>query len=184
MRTHTMLTTSLLLILLNFSSCLANAGHAGSSHKHLTPWEQIHQTLHTYPLAIDNKDSSLFPAVFAPDAFANYTGPLSNLTGIEAITTALQASVANVLSQHQLGTTVIGIHEPTGHSGRHHTANSTTYFVASLFGTGEEFPMSSHVYLYGQYRDVLARLDVGWRITKRQLVFMGPFVGDQSLLGG
>lgn len=157
---------------------VASEERGPKSHTHLSPWVQIHQTLHTYPLAIDGKDAALFHRVFAQDAFANYTGPLSNLTGIDAITTALRASVANVLSQHQLGTTVIDIHKGAT------TANSTTYFTASLFGTGDKFPTSSHVYLYGLYSDVLRRSDVGWRITSRQLVFMGPNVGDQDLLGG
>ena len=48
----------------------------------LTTWEQIQQTLRTYPLAIDTKDFGLLTAVFAPTATANY---LSNLTSIAAI---------------------------------------------------------------------------------------------------
>jgi hypothetical protein len=39
------------------------------------------------------------------NAFTNHTGPLSSLIGLQAIETALTASVANVLSQHLLGTT-------------------------------------------------------------------------------
>jgi len=39
------------------------------------------------------------------NAFTNHAGPLSSLTGLQAIETALTASVANVLSQHLLGTT-------------------------------------------------------------------------------
>jgi SnoaL-like domain len=96
----------------------------------LSTWKQIHQTIHTYPLAIDRKNFSLLREVFTPNAFANYTGPLSSLTGLQAIETALTVSVANVLSQHLLGTIVIDIHKDQK------SANSTTYFQASLFSTG------------------------------------------------
>lgn len=37
--------------------CLSNLTFA------LTPWESIHQTIHTYPLAIDSKDFALFSKV-------------------------------------------------------------------------------------------------------------------------
>lgn len=170
MRTNVSTILSLALVLLSSSPSL------GYGYGPLTVWEEIHQTLNTYPIAIDSKSGALFSQVFTPDAFANYTGPLSNLRGLRNITVALQASVANVLSQHQLGTTVINIQDDK--------ANSTTYFVASLFGTGKKYPTTAYVYLYGQYRDTLVRLEQGWRIKTRYLVFMGPFVGNQSLLGG
>ncbi|KAL9065785.1 MAG: hypothetical protein Q9161_008010 [Pseudevernia consocians] len=150
--------------------CVSNLASA------LTPWESIHQTIHTYPLAIDSKDFAMLSKVFAPDASANYTGDLSNLNGLSAIQTGLAASVANVYSQHLLGTTVIDIHSDRI------TANSTTYFQASLFG--KPYSIGSVVYLYGYYGDALEKINEGWRISKRQLVFQGPgFVGNVSLLG-
>ena len=107
---------------------------------------------------------------------ANYTGPLSNLTGLAAIQTGLAASVARVDSQHLLGTTVIDIHESR------RSANSTTYFQATLFG--RPYYIGSVVYLSGYYADVLERVTEGWRVAKRQLVFQGPgFVGNLSLVG-
>ena len=142
----------------------------------LTPWEQIHQTIDTYPLAIDRKDFGLLSQVFTPTAFANYTGPLSNLTGLPAIQSGLAASVATVGSQHLLGTTVIDIH-PSGS-----TANSTTYFQASLFGLGKA--LGQVVYLYGYYADDLVRMKGKWLIDSRELVFQGPYIGNTSLLGG
>jgi hypothetical protein len=90
----------------------------------LFTWEQVHQTIHTYHLAIDHKNFSLLREAFIPNAFANYTGSLSSLTGLQAIEATLTASVANVLSQHPLGTIVIDIHK-----GRK-SANSTAYFQA------------------------------------------------------
>lgn len=156
----------------------------------LTNWEQIHQTLHTYPLAIDGKDFALLSSVFAPNAFANYTGPLSNLTGLAAIESGLAASVASVNSQHLLGTTVIDIHggNETGDAGygagegKPTTANSTTYFQATLFG--KPYATGELVTLYGYYADELVKLNEGWRISDRLLVFIGPgFVGNLTLVG-
>ena len=142
----------------------------------LTFWESIHQTIHTYPRAIDSKDFALFSEVFAPNAFANYTGDLSSLNGLSAIRKGLAASVANVDSQHLLGTTVIDIHSDRT------SANSTTYFQASLFG--KPYTIGSVVYLYGYYADTLEKAIEGWRISKRQLVFQGPgYVGNLSLVG-
>lgn len=133
----------------------------------LTPWESIHQTLHTYPLAIDSKDFGLLSSVFAQSAVANYTGPLSNLDGLPAISAGLSASVAKLFSQHLLGTTVIDIH--TGGK----KANSTTYFQATLFG--DPYSLGSVVVLYGFYADDLVEKAGGkWLIEKRTLVFMGP----------
>ncbi|KAL8788853.1 MAG: hypothetical protein Q9195_007116 [Heterodermia aff. obscurata] len=142
----------------------------------LTAWESIHQTIHTYPLAIDSKDFALLSKVFSPDAVANYTGAYSNLTGLAAIQTSLAAIVARLDSQHALGTTVIDI------DCKKKSANSTTYFHASLFGN--PYSIGSEVYSYGYYVDALQRRTDGWRIARRQLVFLGPgFVGNLSLVG-
>ena len=143
----------------------------------LTSWESIHQTLHTYPLAIDSKDFALLSTVFTPTATANYTGDLSNLTGLPAIQAGLSASVAHVFSQHLLGTLVIDI-GPFGKK-----ANSTTYFQATLFG--DPYSLGSLVTLYGFYADDLVVEGGRWLIEKRTLVFQGPgFVGNLSLVGG
>lgn len=147
------------------------------AHTGLTTWEEIHQTLHTYPLAIDSKASSLFTSVFTEDAFANYTGPLSNLTGIDAIREALLASVAGLVTQHQLGTTVIDIAE--GGKG----ANSTTYFTANLVSVAPQ-TTGDFTVLFGLYRDELVETDAGWRIGRRQLEFMTPNLGNLTLGGG
>jgi len=150
---------------------------ASGSPSQLTTWEQIHQTLHTYPLAVDFKQASLYPQVFANDAFANYTGPLANLTGIDAIREGLMASVASLISQHQLGTTVIDIHDDGV------SANSTTYFTATLF-TLMPNQMGSRDYtiLYGLYSDQLKLVqNEGWRISTRYLEFMAPNLGNLTL---
>jgi len=157
-----------LVSLVPLSSCIIIA---------LTPWEQIHQALHTYPLAIDSKDFGLLSAVFTPNAFANYTGALSNMTGLAAIQAGLAASVVSVDSQHLLGTTTIQI----DNNGT--VANSTTYFQASLFG--KPYSVGEVLYLYGYYQDQLVQVGNGWRIDNRLLVFQGPgMVGNLSVLGG
>ena len=145
------------------------------SHSALTPWEKIHQTLHTYPLAIDFRDGPLFAAVFAPNAVANYTGPLSNLTGIDAIKDGLLASVAGLVTQHQLGTTVIKIGAGA------ESASSTTYFTANLVSVAPSKTAGDFTVLFGNYRDELVVTDKGWRILRRQLQFMTPNLGNLTL---
>ncbi|KAJ9607295.1 hypothetical protein H2200_008368 [Cladophialophora chaetospira] len=152
----------------------STAAHSPSNPTSLTPWEQIHQTLNTYPLAIDFKNGPLFASVFAPDAFANYTGYLSNLTGIDAIRDGLLQSVSGLASQHQLGTTVINIAEDA------QSANSTTYFTASLFSVAPA-TAGDFTILFGLYADDLVNGVEGWRIVKRQLVFMAPNLGNLTL---
>ena len=147
---------------------------AASYGSGLTPYESVLQTLNTYPLAIDSKTPSLFPVVFTQDAVANYTGPLSNLTGLDAIRDGLLASVQYVLSQHQLGTTVVNIAEDGA------SANSTTYFTATLWGNIDAIRYS-YAILFGLYDDQLVDTDAGWRIKARTLVFMGPNLGNLTL---
>lgn len=150
---------------------LASTARAKST---LTTFEQIQQTLNTYPLAIDFKNGPLFTSVFTQDAFANYTGPLSNLTGIDAVREGLLASVAGLATQHQLGTTLIDIDEDSKE------ANSTTYFTANLVSVAPE-TAGSFTVLFGLYRDDLVETKEGWRISRRQLEFMTPNLGNLTL---
>lgn len=176
--------------LLSVVALTISAAKGQSATAGLTTWEQIHQTLNTYPLAVDFKNAALFPHVFAPNAVANYTGALSNMTGIEAITQGLLASVSSLITQHQLGTTTIDISvpgakggDPDDKTGR--TANATTYFTAALFSSAPETP-GAYTILFGLYSDELVETDVTdgpspWRIVKRQLVFMTPTLGNLTL---
>jgi hypothetical protein len=143
----------------------------------LTNWEQIHQTLARYPLAIDSKNFTALSLVFAPDAVANYTGQASNLTGLAGIQEGLAQAVSTYSQpQHLLGTIVIDMHEPAiavrdgkadGGLRKKATANSTQYFQATLFSSGS----SDVTTLFGYYADCLAKRPEGWRIEKRQLTF-------------
>ena len=157
-------------------STLTLFGNLALARVALTPWEEIHQTLHKYPLAIDFKNGLLFTDVFAPDAFANYTGPLANLTGIDVIRDSLLASVNGLVSQHQLGTTLIDI---CCTSSKH--ANSTTYFTANLVSVKPSKTAGDFTVLFGNYRDQLVVTSEGWRIKQRQLEFMTPNLGNLTL---
>ncbi|KAK5741305.1 hypothetical protein LTR17_004011 [Elasticomyces elasticus] len=133
---------------------------------------QIRNTLALYPLCIDGKDFASLSFVFTEDAVANYSEPLNTLTSLSDIQTVLEASLAPVATQHQLGTQVV---ELFGHC----AARSLTYFVANHFGKGVY--EGQVAYAYGQYRDVWTKTSAGWRIKERTLAYMGPLVGNASI---
>lgn len=152
----------------------------GSRANPLSTWEEIHETIHSYAPAIDAKSLPALSRVFLPDAVANYTGALSDLHGLHNISVALFALAGGVNTQHQIGTTLIDIHDKR--YGRE-SANSTTYFTATLFGDGKKHPTSAYGYVYGQFRDALVKTKQGWRIKRREMVPFGTFVGNQTLFG-
>ena len=53
-------------------------------------WLAIHQTLNTYPLAIDSKDFGLLSQVFTNDVIANYSTGVGVLQGLTAVEEGLQ----------------------------------------------------------------------------------------------
>lgn len=138
-----------------------------------TPYELISQTLNTYPLAVDFKRADLFPKIFTQDVFANYTGTLSNVTGLTNFTEALLLSVSTLVTQHQLGTTLVDITNSS-------YANSTTYFTANLVSVVPA-TQGSFTVLFGLYRDTLVGTSEGWRIKIRYLEFMTPNIGNLTL---
>lgn len=171
MRTTTIFSFAIAILFKTTHSTLANS-QPSPCPSAPTAWEQIHQTLHTYPIAIDSKSGPLFASVFAPDATANYTGSMSNLIGLDAIRDALLTTVSTAISQHQQGTTMITIAED-GLS-----ANSTTYFTATIFSVVPA-TQGEYTVLIGLYDDELVDLEgIGWRINKRQLMFMTPSLGN------
>lgn len=92
--------------------------------------DQIRNTLAHYPLAIDGKNFDALGLVFTTDAVANYSAPLFILSGLDELKSALQRSLAPVLSQHIYGTQLIEVEK-----GRK-TAKAVTYFTANHFGVG------------------------------------------------
>jgi len=81
-----------------------------------------------------------------------------------------------VTTQHALSTTLINV--PTG---KDQVATSTSYFRAIHFGMGQFEGQS--LLAYGRYEDELVLTNAGWRIDKRNLIYMGPFVGNISIFG-
>ena len=104
------------VVLLSFLSLLLSVVNGQS----LTTWEQIHQTLSTYPLAIDSKNFGLLSQVFTTNAVANYSTGTGVLTGLPNIETTLQQELSPVITQHLLGTMKIDI------AANGTAANSTT----------------------------------------------------------
>jgi len=134
----------------------------------LSIWEEIHQTLHTYLLAIDTKDFDLLTSIFI-------TSPTPNYTGIAAIQTGLAGSVAKsipstYLARQRLAST---------------TARAQTPRPISRRACLERAHMRGKCcILYGFYADALGLVKgKGWRIAKRTLVFQGPgMTGNQSII--
>ena len=52
-------------------------------------------------------------------------------------------------------------------------------YQASQFGTGNS--TGQVLYSYGQYLDMLIATSAGWRINHRQLMYMGPNIGNISV---
>ncbi|KAF1984373.1 hypothetical protein K402DRAFT_381074 [Aulographum hederae CBS 113979] len=126
-------------------------------------YDSIRSTLSRYALAIDLKDFDSLDSVFTKDIVANYSEPLNVLTGIEEVKTSLEASLAPVTSVHSITTQLIDFHDDD-------TVSSLTYYTAAQFGTGSL--EGELVSAWGRYEDELVRTLVGWRISKRQLVYM------------
>lgn len=91
-------------------------------------------------------------------------------------------SLAPVTTQHALTTQLISFENDT-------VANAITYYTASHFGQGEA--EGQVLYAYGKYLDALIKIsnassilkDPIWRISTRELVYMGPFIGNTSVFG-
>ncbi|RMJ27518.1 hypothetical protein PHISP_01647 [Aspergillus sp. HF37] len=136
--------------------------------------ESIRNTLALYPFAIDGKNFDALSNVFSADAAANYSAPLNVLSPLSDIKATLSASLSCVTTQHQFGTQLIDIDGPL-------EARSVTYFRAAHFGTTPETE-DQVLYTFGQYQDAWRRqADASWRIVRRDLVYMGPRIGNQMV---
>ncbi|KAH8697812.1 hypothetical protein BGW36DRAFT_427760 [Talaromyces proteolyticus] len=133
--------------------------------------EAIRNTLALYPFAIDGKNFAALDNIFMQNAVANYSAPLNVLTPLSQIQSVLSSSLACVTTQHMFGTQVIEIISPT-------VAVSVTYYRAAHFGTNNQ--TGQVAYAYGQYQDTWQRqADWTWKITYRNLVYMGPIIGNE-----
>ncbi|OBT61026.1 hypothetical protein VE03_09626 [Pseudogymnoascus sp. 23342-1-I1] len=134
--------------------------------------EAIRATLSLYPLAIDGKNFGSLSLIFAEDAVANYSAPLNVLSPLSTIQSVLEASLKPVTTQHSFGTQLIDVLSRD-------EAFSVTYYTATHFGRGEFEGRTATA--FGQYQDVWRRGEGGWRIGHRNLVYMGPIVGDLTI---
>ncbi|OQO07554.1 hypothetical protein B0A48_07251 [Cryoendolithus antarcticus] len=140
-------------------------------------YNAIRNTISTYSLAIDSKVFGRLSQVFTTDVVANYSEPLNVLRGLTQVQAVLQQSLAPVTTQHALSTQVIDINGDS--------ANSTTYLTASHFGSG--LYEGQVLYAYGRYVDQLVRVSQAyakrpiWRVKARNLVYLGPFIGNSSV---
>ncbi|KAK6439080.1 hypothetical protein LTR95_004711 [Oleoguttula sp. CCFEE 5521] len=157
--------------------CLNGLVLAASAGSIAEDYNAIQNTISTYSLAIDSKDFGRLSQVFTTDIVANYSEPLNAITGLAQVQQVLQKSLAPVTTQHALSTQVIDIHGDS--------ANSTTYLTASHFGSG--LYEGQVLYAYGKYIDQLVRMSRAyaqaptWRVRARNLVYMGPFIGNASV---
>ncbi|OAA39216.1 hypothetical protein BBO_06640 [Beauveria brongniartii RCEF 3172] len=147
-----------------------NAGNGANTSE----VEAIRNTLALYPLAIDGKNFAALERVFASNAVANYSDPIGVLTSLSTIQSVLQEGVAAFTTQHSYGTQLIEVTSLT-------SAKSLTYIIATHFGknahAGKAFTA------YGQYQDTWVKQSGGkWRISRRNLVYMGPLTGDTSIM--
>ncbi|KAE9369899.1 hypothetical protein N431DRAFT_414235 [Stipitochalara longipes BDJ] len=135
--------------------------------------EAIRTTLALYPLAIDGKNFEALDQVFSSNAVANYSAPLNVLTPLSTIESVLQSSLAAVTTQHAFATQLIDVLSPV-------SAFSVTYYTATHFGRGPFLGATATA--YGQYQDLWAKQsDASWKITHRNLVYMGPLVGNLTI---
>ncbi|KFZ19524.1 hypothetical protein V502_03605 [Pseudogymnoascus sp. VKM F-4520 (FW-2644)] len=135
--------------------------------------ETIRATLALYPLAIDGKNFESLSLIFASDAVANYSAPLNVLTPLSTIQSVLETSLNPVTTQHSFGTQLIDVLS-------YDSAFSVTYYTATHFGRGGFEGKTATA--FGQYQDVWKKQGNGeWKITHRNLVYMGPIVGDLTI---
>lgn len=134
--------------------------------------EAIRQVAALYALAIDGRDFEALREVFTDDARANYSDPIGELQGVQAIIDALPPGLTVFPStQHHLGTQYIQICGPNN-------AVSVTYFQASHYfvpytGVGDTIGNDQVLIDRAQYQDVWGRQRDGkWKITNRNLVRM------------
>ncbi|KAF7357232.1 SnoaL-like domain-containing protein [Mycena sanguinolenta] len=142
------------------------------SQPDLSASELIRTTLGHYPLSIDGKNFEALALVFTADAVANYSAPLDVLTPLATIQAVLASSLEKVTTQHSLGTQVIEVLSES-------EAFSVTYYTATHFGMGVY--EGEIVVAYGQYQDYWVRQHQSWKIQNRNLVYMGPLIGNTSI---
>ncbi|KAL9109434.1 MAG: hypothetical protein Q9227_005942 [Pyrenula ochraceoflavens] len=126
----------------------------------LTPYEQIHNLVNTYPLAVDTKSISLFTQIFTPDATAEYD-TLGNFTSATGIGQGVIAALQPVTTQHSFTTQVINFAGDV-------EAECISYAQANHFGTGPVVGgqlLTFHL----RYDDRVRRIGGRWWIVDKKM---------------
>ncbi|KAB8360813.1 hypothetical protein FH972_024547 [Carpinus fangiana] len=137
-----------------------------------TTFEQIQYTINTYAHAVDFKQYDRLAKVFTPDAVADFPGLAPDVRGLPAIQEMLEKTTGKYTYQHLQGSPLVDAEDGA--------AKATTYFRAVLFGSGDF--QGQAVHMFGAYKDELTRINEGWRISRRDVVFMGPVQGDAAIV--
>lgn len=124
--------------------------------RRLLDTQEIQQVLMKYSIAIDSRHLNLFHQVFSPDAMIDLAGT-GQFSVEQYIGLSGQVLEQLEVTQHFLSPAVIDV--------QGNTARSRCYFMAQ-HGRNSEAP-APFLMIGGTYDDELARLENGWRITRR-----------------
>jgi len=137
----------------------------------------IQNTISKYCFALDNKDFGLLSEVFTSDVNAFYPFPGGQLKGVENVAAKIKERLSPITSQHALTTQFIEISQNGKEAGKE--ASSITYFSGIHFGTKKWEGQS--LTAYGRYVDELVKMGEVWKISKREVKFMGR-VGEEKVM--
>lgn len=142
--------------------------------EHLLDLQAITDLLHRYARALDDKDWSLLATCFTADAVALYGAALGRQEGFAAIEKVCRTALGHLdSSQHMISNPEIRIDGDTA------TARCSVHAQHTKAGT----PGGDNMTIGGTYRDELVRTADGWRIRRRELLFLWQ-EGNQAVLGG
>lgn len=117
------------------------------------PTASILHTLNLFSQAVDTHNYTLFPAIFAPDARADFDDGKGEIAGLEGITTALAEGLRGKKSWHGLSTQVVEFEGGDGGDGEMvrmgGRARVSSYLQGTFFGQGNL--TGEIVTTYGRY---------------------------------
>ncbi|KAI9814060.1 MAG: hypothetical protein M1827_003524 [Pycnora praestabilis] len=131
----------------------------------------IYQVLAKYPLAVDSKNFAALSDVFTSDVSANY-GEGTVYSGLSDLEYGIAYSFNGTTTQHSLTTYSVQSISASA-------ASTVQYFIATIFGTGAWQGQAAMA--YGQFDDTWVKTNGSWLIDNRNLVYMGPFLGNVTV---
>ncbi len=125
--------------------------------------QEICDLLTRYAYSLDDRDWARLATCFTPDAVAVYGEDLGMQTGYKTIEETCRTALAPLdASQHMVSNFVVDINGDTAHTRCYLQAQHTK------LGT----PGGDNFTIAGEYRDEIVRTPDGWRIKKRELIFL------------